>query len=165
MRSLTVESPIKAPEISFYDWQRQYATDAACMEHLVRLRWPDGFQCPRCGHDHGWLLSSRPLYECGRCHRQTSVTAGTVFHATKLPLTKWFWAIYWIASDKGDISTLSLSKLIGVPWPTAFAMSRKLRRAMGHRDSLYHLTETIALLGGKRPEKRGGVVPRAWRAY
>jgi len=150
---------MRAPEISFYDWQQQFSNDAACLEHLATLRWPEGFQCPRCGHDHGWRLPSRPLYECARCHRQTSVTAGTLFHATKLPLTKWFWAIYWIASDKGSVSALRLAKLIGVTWRTAFSMLRKLRQAMGHRDTLYRLTEVIelddALLGGKRPGKRG----------
>ena len=56
------------------------------------------------------------------CGRQTSVTAGPLYHATKLPLTKWFWAIYRIAADKGNFSTLRLTKLIGASWPTAFAM-------------------------------------------
>ena len=150
---------MRAPEISFYDWQHQFATEAACVTHLAQLRWPAGFQCPACGHDHGWLLPSRTLYECARCHRQTSVTAGTLFHATKLPLTKWFWAIYWVSSDKGSVSALRLSKLIGVTWHSAYSMLRKLRQAMGHRDTLYRLTEIIelddALIGGKRPGKRG----------
>ncbi len=148
-----------APQISFFDWQRQFATEEDCFRHLARLRWPDGFQCPSCGHNHGCFLKSRRLYECTRCGRQTSVTAGTLFHATKLPLTKWYWAIYWIAADKGSLSALRLTKLIGVSWPTAFAMLRKLRQAMGHRDTLYRLSEIIelddALIGGKRPGKRG----------
>ena len=148
-----------APQISFFDWQHQFATEEACLRHLARLRWPDGFQCPSCGHDHGCFLPSRQLYECTRCGRQTSVTAGTLFHATKLPLSKWFWAIYWVAADKGSLSALRLTKLIGVSWPTAFAMLRKLRQAMGHRDTLYRLSEIIelddALIGGKRPGKRG----------
>jgi transposase-like protein len=148
-----------APQISFFDWQRQFATEEACIQHLAQLRWPNGFQCPSCGHDHGCFLQSRQLYECTRCGRQTSVTAGTLLHATKLPLTKWFWAIYWIAADKGSLSALRLTKLIGVSWPTAFAMLRKLRQAMGHRDTLYRLSDIIelddAFLGGKRPGKRG----------
>lgn len=126
-----------APQISFFDWQRQFSTEEVCLRHLSRLCWPDGFQCPLCGHDHGCFLKSRRLYECTRCGRQTSVTAGTLFHATKLPLTK----------------------LIGVSWPTAFAMLRKLRQAMGHRDTLYRLSDTIelddAFIGGEKPGKRG----------
>jgi hypothetical protein len=105
---------MKAPAISFYEWQQRFSSEAACLEHLARLRWPEGFICPRCGHEQGDLLSARGLYECARCHYQSSVTAGTLFHATKLPLTKWFWAIYWVSSDKGSISALRLSKLVGV---------------------------------------------------
>ena len=103
--------------------------------------------------------SGRVLYECAGCHYQSSVTAGTLFHATKLPLTKWFWAIYWSSTDRGSISALRLSKLIGVSCPTAHAILRKLRIAMGNRDRLYRLSEVIelddALIGGKRPGKRG----------
>ena len=150
---------MKAPEISFYEWQQRYKTEAACLRQLAKLRWPDGFQCPHCGHDHGYYTSSRKHYECAACHRQTSITAGTLFHATKLPLVKWFWAIYWVAADKGSISTLRLSKLIGVNWRSAFRMLRKLRTAMGHQDSIYRLSRIIelddAFIGGKRPGKRG----------
>jgi transcription elongation factor Elf1 len=87
---------MQAPEISFYDWQRQFSSEEACLKQLTRLRWPHRFQCPECGHDQGYSLKNRRLYECAHCHHQTSVTAGTLFHATKLPLTKWFWTIYWI---------------------------------------------------------------------
>jgi transposase-like protein len=150
---------MKAPAISFLEWQQRFANEEACLEYLVQLRWPQGFRCPKCAHDHGYRLSHRRLYECAGCHRQTSVTAGTLFHSTNLPLTKWFWAIYWVSSDKGGISALRLSKLIGVTWRTAYAMLRKLRQAMGHRDSLYRLGTIIelddALIGGKRPGKRG----------
>lgn len=74
-----------------------FPTDAACGEYLVAARWPGGFVCPGCGHDHGWRLERPvPTFECARCGRQTSVTAGTVLHRTKLPLTTWFWAAWWI---------------------------------------------------------------------
>ncbi len=152
---------MKAPEVSFYEWQQQFATDEACLTHLANLRWPDGFQCPKCGHNAGYYaLPNRGLYECRECAYQASVTSGTLFHSTKLPLTKWFWAIYWVSSDKGSVSALRLSKLLGVSWPTAHRMLRKLRIAMGHRDSLYRLSNVVelddALLGGrKKPGKRG----------
>ena len=83
------------------------------MTHLAILRWPNGFQCPQCGHDHGYCWRDHDRYVCASCHRQTSATSGTLFHATKLPLTQWFWAIYWMGTDKGGISALRLSKLIG----------------------------------------------------
>lgn len=150
---------MKAPEISFDEWQQRYQTEKACLKRLAELRWPEGFQCPHCGHDHGYYTASRAHHECAACHRQTSVTAGTVFHATKLPLVKWFWAIYWVASDKGSISALRLAKLIGVTWRSSFRILTKLRTAMGHRDCLYRLNQIIelddAFIGGKRPGKRG----------
>ena len=150
---------MRASEISFYEWQKKFSTDDKCMNHLVQLRWPDGFQCPHCGHDHGYLITTRAQYECSRCHKQTSPTAGTLFHATKLPLTKWFWAIYWMGSDKGGISALRLSKLIGVNWRSAYLMLKKLRCSMGHRDSIYRLSDIVelddAFVGGKKPGKRG----------
>ena len=150
---------MRVPEISFYEWQQRFNSEQACLKRLVQLRWPQGFQCPKCGHDHGYYTASRGHYECAACHHQSSVTSGTLLHATKLPLVKWFWAIYWVASDKGSISALRLAKLIGVTWRSAFRMLRKLRTAMGHRDTLYRLTQIIefddAFLGGKRPGKRG----------
>ncbi len=100
---------------------------------------------PALCHDHGYYITTRSHYECGQCHKITSLTSGTLFHATKLPLTKWFWAIYWVASDKGGISALRFSKLIGVNWRSAYSMLKKFRNSMGHRDSLYRLTDIIEL--------------------
>ena len=150
---------MKKEGMSFFDWQARFDTEEACKEYLYSEKWPNGFQCPQCGHDHAHYLPSRGLYQCSGCHKQHSVTADTVFHSTKLPLTKWFWAIYWVSSDKGGISALRLTKLIGVSWPTARLMLKKLRATMGHRDSLYRLTEHIelddAFVGGKQKGKRG----------
>lgn len=150
---------MKTEAISFMEWQKRFGSNEACMHYLAQQRWSEGFQCPRCGHDHGYLIQPRCLYECAQCRYQASVTAGTVFHSTNLPLTKWFWAIYLMTSDKGGISAMRLSKLLDVSWPTARAMLQKLRTAMAHRDSLYRLTERVelddALVGGKRPGKRG----------
>ena len=82
-----------------------------------------------------------------------------MFHATKIPLVKWFWAIYLMASDKGGISALRASKHLGVSWITARSMLRKIRQAMAHRDSIYRLSNLIELddtvVGGKRSAKRG----------
>ena len=93
------------------------------------------------------------------CRRQTSVTTGTMFDHSKVPLTKWFAAIYLMATDKGGVSALRLSKLIGVQWRTARLMLRKLRAAMAERDSRYLLDGLIELddtyVGGKRPGTRG----------
>jgi len=150
---------MKVETTSFWEWQEYYSDNATCLEEIMKIRWSNGFQCPHCGHDHGWQLKTRPVIECAHCHKQTSITAGTLFHASKVSLVRWFWVIYWLSSDKGSISALRLSKLIGVSWRTAHKMLRKLRIAMGHQDSLYRLHGTIelddAFIGGKRAGKRG----------
>ena len=150
---------MKATETNLLDWQQRYGTEASCAKALAQQRWPEGFRCPQCGHDHGYTIATRHRHECSQCHHQTSLTAGTLFHSTNLPLTKWFWAIYLMASDKGGISALRLSRQIGVSWITASRMLRKIRIAMGHRDSVYRLHDLIeiddAFIGGRRSGKRG----------
>ena len=150
---------MQAEKLNFFDWQKRFSSEAACGEFLAQQRWPEGFICPQCGHAHAHWLDSRQLYQCARCRHQVSVTAGTLFHASKLSLQQWFWAIYWVAADKGGISALRLSKLLNVSWPTAQRVLRKLRIAMGHRDSLYRLSEWIelgdAFIWGKQSGKRG----------
>jgi len=91
---------MKALVIDFLEWQKRFGTEETCGEALARQRWPEGFHCPRCGHDHGYTIRTRNSYECSSCHYQAPLTAGTLFHSTNLPLTKWFWAIYLMASDK-----------------------------------------------------------------
>ena len=85
-----------------------YGTEDQCFDALYRWRWPNGFECPHCGHDRGCQLNTRKLQQCHRCHRQTSITAGTLFEATKLPLTVWFQAIHLITQDKKGISAMTL---------------------------------------------------------
>ncbi len=151
---------MKQDEISYFEWTRKFATEQACRRLLEQVRWGrDGFRCPRCDHDQAYHVKSRALHECKRCRRQTSVTAGTMFDRSRVPLTKWFAAIYLVGTDKGGISALRLSKMIGVEWRTARLMLQKLRAAMADRDRRYLLDGLIELddtyVGGKRPGKRG----------
>lgn len=146
-------------ETNFLAWQKRFGTERACEKYLFKHRWEKGFLCPKCGHGSSYYLASRKTMQCARCHHQVSLTSGTLFHSTNLPLTKWFWAIFLVASDKGGISALRLSKFLDVSWKTACSMLCKIRTAMGHRDGLYRLTDLIevddALVGGKHPGKRG----------
>lgn len=151
---------MKMPRVSLIEWQKRYGTEKACAATIAKYRWPQGFICPKCGHDSSWYITTRKVYQCSKCQHQVSVTAGTLFHSTNLPLVKWFWAIYLMASDKGGISALRLSKHIGVSWPTARNMLKKIRTAMAHRDSIYRLFDELIELddtyvGGKKPGKRG----------
>jgi transposase-like protein len=145
--------------ISFYDWQQKYSTQEKCLNYISTEKWPNGFVCPHCENNHGYYTANRYHYECSQCHKQTSIISGTLFENTKIPLTKWFWAIYWISSDKGGISAVRLSKLIGCTWRTAYRLLKILRKAMGDRNDQYKLSGVIELddayVGGKKTGKRG----------
>ena len=91
-----------------------FGAEEQCRSALSRLRWPDGFVCPACGHRGHCVLAGRSLYQCYRCKKQTSSTAGTIFHATKLPLTLWFAAVHLIVTAKNGISSVELGRRLGV---------------------------------------------------
>ncbi len=150
---------MRMPEISLIEWQKRFGTERTCAQTLAKVRWPQGFQCPACGGKKAYSIATRHLYQCAHCRHQVSLTADTLFHATKLPLVKWFWLIYLVASDKGGISALRAAKHLGVSWITARSMLSKIRQAMAHRDSIYRLSNLIELddtvVGGKRSDKRG----------
>ncbi len=143
-------------------FRERFGTDEGCWEHLRNTRWGpnlERFTCPDCGHARGWWLANRRLVECSECHRQTSVTAGTVFHGARVPLWKWFWAIYQLAQGKKGIAALTLAKQIGVCYGTAWLMLLKLRRAMRRRNERYVLQGLVEVdetyVGGEEPGHRG----------
>ncbi len=110
--------------------ETRFSTEDACLEYLAQLRWPDGFRCPRCGHSKGWQIHAA-LWECAACRYQTSVTAGTLFHRTRKPLTLWFRAIWWVTSQKTGASALELQPMLGIrSYKTAWTWLHRLRRAM-----------------------------------
>ncbi len=117
---------------SLPEFQRRFPDDAACAAYLAEARWPAGFVCPSCGHDRAWQLKTKAnTYECSQCHRQTSVTAGTVLHASKLALGVWFWAAYLMATHSNGISALQLQNQLGLgSYKTAWTLCAKLRLAM-----------------------------------
>jgi len=117
---------------SLLEFQRRFADDAACAAYLTAARWPDGFVCPVCGSLKGWGLTTKAwTHECAACHRQTSVTAGTVLHGSKLSLTVWFWAAYLMATHSNGISALQLQKQLGLgSYKSAWLLCAKLRRAL-----------------------------------
>ena len=136
-----------------------FGTEAQCRAVLERLRWPRGFSCPACGHGGRAWLVERQLYQCNRCKHQVSLTAGTIFHATKLPLTTWFLAIHLLVTAKNGISSIELARRLGVKQTTAWAMKHKLMQVMLQREARKPLEGRIELddayLGGERRGKRG----------
>ena len=131
--------------ITILEFQKRFATEDDCLEHIEKLRWPNGFRCPNCEHDLGYKLKNRWITQCAVCRHQTSVTAGTIFHKTRVSLRKWFWMIYMVAHDKGGASTLRLSQQLGLYYKTAWHMMQKIRYAMGRRDEEITLAGFIEL--------------------
>jgi len=122
-----------------------YGSQDKCAEALFHWRWPTGFICPECGHTHHCRLHSRALYQCYRCGHQTSLTSQTIFAGTKLPLTTWFIAMYFLTQQKNGISALELKRHLGVSYPTAWSLKHKLMQVMKERDDRRPLTGVIQL--------------------
>jgi transposase-like protein len=110
----------------------QFQSEDKCREYLEDLRWPDGVRCPRCGFDSISWIEKRKQHECNEasCRYQFSVTAGTVFHDSHLPIWKWFLAIYLIGESKKGISAKQLQRTLGVSYKTAWYLGHRVRSAM-----------------------------------
>lgn len=110
--------------------EQEYSSEQRCREYLFRLRWPEGFVCPRCQGTKGWL-TRRGLTVCPACGYQASITAGTVFQDTRKPLSLWFRAIWLVTSQKTGASALGVKRVLGLgSYETAWSWLHRLRRAM-----------------------------------
>jgi transposase-like protein len=131
---------MKQESIGLFEFQERFPTEESCRVHLFKIRWPEGYSCPRCGHEKHSFISTRNLYQCRRCSYQVSVTAGTVFHKTRVPLRKWFWAILLMSRQKSGVSMLGLQRLLEIKsYKTVWLMAHKIRKAMADRDAAYQL--------------------------
>jgi ISXO2-like transposase domain/Transposase zinc-ribbon domain len=139
------EAGVTAFPRSLIEFQQRFPDEAACVGYLFKARWPDGFVCPGCGTGRAWELHTKPwTWECAGCHRQTSVTAGTIMHHSKLSLTTWFWAAYLMATHSNGISALQLQRQLGLgSYKSAWLICAKLRRSMvaPNRNPLAGLVE------------------------
>jgi transposase-like protein len=134
--------------------EERFSSEEACRSYLFELRWPEGFVCPGCGGPDAWQMG-RGLWLCAKCRRQVSVTSGTIFDRTHLPLTTWFRAMWHVTAHKNGVSALGLQRVLGLgSYRTAWAMLHKLRRAMVRpgRDRLQGTVEVDETYWGG-PEK------------
>src|SRR6266702_8695171 len=123
--------PAVARARSLSEFQASFPDETSCAAFLFERRWPEGFVCPACGGGLPALLKSRAhTYECFGCGRQTSITAGTVMHRSKLPLTVWFWAAHLMATHSNGMSALQFEAQLGITYKTAWLLAQKLRRSM-----------------------------------
>jgi len=142
---------------SIFDFLDHYGTEEQCEAALFNWRWPQGFVCFSCHHTHYCHLKKRNLFQCNRCHHQTSLTSNTLFSKTKLPLTVWFMAMHLVTQSKTSISALELKRQLGVNYKTAWSVRHKLLQGMKEFNDLSPISGVIQLddvyWGG---ENRGG---------
>ena len=143
------------------EFDTRFSSEDACREYLFKLRWPDGFCCPRCGGNKSWP-GRGVLRECAGCGYQCSVTAGTIFQDTRTPLRLWFQAMWWMTTQKNGASALGLQRVLGLKqYQTAWTWLHKLRSAMVRpgRDLLTGRVEVDeCYLGGLEEGLRGRLI-------
>ena len=138
--------------MTFEEFTTKFATEEECREYLYKLRFPNGFVCPKCGNLKSWPVY-KTLFECSKCGHQTSVIAGTIFQDTRTSLKSWFTAIWWVATQKNGASAIGLQRILGLKsYKTAWTWLHKIRKAMVYPNRS-NLSGTIevdeAYIGGK----------------
>jgi transposase-like protein len=145
---------------TFQEFDKWFSSENACLDYIAKLRWPNGFICPSCGiNTDKPSLMERGLFLCRECKRQTSITAGTLFHGSHKPLRTWFLAMWFVTSQKHGASALGLQRVLGLgSYNTAWNWLHKLRRAMVRhgRDQLSGAIEVDeTYVGGIGTKVRG----------
>lgn len=123
--------------MNLYSLAKKFPNEDAALLHLIRVRWPHGVRCVQCDNDKCWLVEStnksnkpRRLFQCAKCKLQFSATAGTLFHDSHLPLTKWFACIALMADAKKGMSAAQVMRHIGMTYKTAWYVCHRIREAM-----------------------------------
>ena len=155
MSEFTITEDFPTSEMEF---DKRFSNEQACRDYLAEIKWPEGFICRKCGHRQYWI-SAKHLYICTRCEAPQSLTAGTVMHATKKPLTYWFKAMWWFTTRKSGVNAVNLKELLGLgSYQTAWSWLHKLRRCT-IRDGRERLSGRVEVdeffIGGQQPGKRG----------
>jgi len=150
---MTLEAPTTLPA-----FMRMFPTDEACADYLFKVRYPDGFVCPVCGSTKAWPAGPLRMMICNNDHK-ISITAHTVMHRTKQPLTLWFYAAYLVSTLTPGISAVQFQKQLGIGrYETAFNMLHKLRAGLvdPERTPLAGRVEVDeAFVGGREDGKPG----------
>jgi len=148
--------------LSLDEFLEAYGDQAKCEAILEKDQWPYGFICPKCSNKSHCVVwhGKVKTFQCNNCHAQTTLTTGTIFHSSKLSLTKWFQAMFLMTQTKNSISALELKRLIGVSYPTSWLVKQKIMETMCEREKTTVLSGRIeaddAYLGGENPDGKAG---------
>ena len=135
----------KYENMNLIEFIEKCGSEEKCREKLFKLRWPDGHECSKCGCKESKKVTNRNEYICVNCGRQFSLISGTVFEGTKLPIQKWFCAIFLMSKDKRGVSALELSRELNINYKSARLMVINLKNAMSKRDMEYMLEGIIEM--------------------
>src|SRR3990172_5855232 len=144
--------------MTLVELNNQFSTDEQCREFLVRLRWPDGVKCPKCKAKTFSRLFTQKKFECSKCEYQFSVTTGTIFHDSHLPLEKWFLTVLLMIESRKGISANQVKRMLGVSYKTAWYLCHRIRKAVEEAKVKPQLDGTVEVdetfVGGKYDKRR-----------
>ena len=148
--------------LSMAEFMGRYGSDDKCEAALIESRWPSGFSCPACSgrQNSSFRREGRLYFQCTACRHQCSVISGTIFAATKLPLSRWFLAMHLLTQSKNNVAALELKRHLGVCYKTAWLVKHKLMEVMRVREDSRQLDGRVeiddAYLGGEHSGGRRG---------
>ena len=114
---------------SLFTLLETFPDEQACLDQLREIRWSDGEFCPHCGGNRVYHFSDRKTFKCGDCRQRFSIKVGTIFEDTKLPLRKWFMAIWLITNHPKGVASTTLAKDLKITQKSAWFVLRRLRHA------------------------------------
>jgi len=140
------------------EFEKMFTTEEQCLDYLKELRFPKGYSCQKCQHDEYWV-NNRGIMVCKNCKNELSITSGTIFHRSKLPLVVIFRALWWMVAQKNGVSAVGIQRVLGLgSYRTAWVWLHKFRRLMvfpGRNKLSGEIEVDETLVGGKRSGKRG----------
>lgn len=142
---------------SLFDLMAAFPDEQSCVDHLREIRWRDGEFCPHCGGNRVYHFTDRKTFKCGDCKQRFSIKVGTIFEDTKLPLRKWFMAIWLITNHPKGIASTTLAKDLKITQKTAWFVLHRLRHAATTKSFNAPLSGTVeadtTYVGGKEKNK------------
>ncbi len=152
-------------QFSVTDFYRRFPTDDACLEHLMKIRFGEKLDCPKCGkHGRFTKIKKVPAYQCAWCGHHIHPMAGTIFEDSRTPLQKWFYAMFLFSVSRNGVSARELQRQLSVTLKCAWRMGHQIRQYIGEVDGNNPLGGVVevdeTMVGGKTTGgKRGRGAP------
>ena len=122
--------------ISAYEFFKSFPNEASAIEYIEGLRWADGIICPHCDSQRTSRMKDSQYHQCKDCRKKFTVRTGTVFERSHIPLDKWLYAMYILQTARKGVSSLQLSKELGITQKATWFMLRRLREACGNMEAV-----------------------------